>query len=109
MLYAQGLALERNVPLKVCFNMVPKFSQATLRQYSFMMEGLQQVESSLREKNIPFTLLFGDPTSTVPAFAQEQKALAVVCDFSPLKVREYVICMNRGTRVMLKMVHIWST
>ena len=74
-----------------------------------MMEGLQQVESSLREKNIPFTLLFGDPTSTVPAFAQEQKALAVVCDFSPLKVREYVICMNRGTRVMLKMVHIWST
>ena len=33
MLYARGCAAAHNVPLKVCFNLVPTFLEATLRQY----------------------------------------------------------------------------
>lgn len=66
--------------------MVPKFLQATLRQYDFMIKGLEEVEGELRSKNIPFHLLMGDPVENVPQFAQSQSAMLVVCDFSPLRV-----------------------
>ena len=86
MLYAQGVAISKGVPLKVVFNMVPKFLNATLRQYDFMIKGLQEVERELRLKNIPFHLLMGDPIENIPKFAVDQKAALVVCDFSPLRV-----------------------
>jgi deoxyribodipyrimidine photo-lyase len=41
---AQELAKEYKLPLKVVFNLVPKFLEATLRQYSFMIDGLKEVE-----------------------------------------------------------------
>ena len=86
MLYAQGVAAAKGIPLKVVFNMVPKFLNATLRQYDFMIKGLQEVELQLRSKNIPFILLMGNPTENIPQYAVEQKASLVVCDFSPLRV-----------------------
>ena len=86
MLYAQGVATNKGVPLKVVFNMVPKFLNATLRQYDFMIKGLQEVEHELRSKNIPFHLLMGDPTENIPQFAIDERACMIVCDFSPLRV-----------------------
>jgi hypothetical protein len=83
---SQGVAVAKGVPLKVIFNMVPKFLQATLRQYDFMIKGLEEVEGVLRSKNIPFHLLMGDPVENVPQFALSQHAMLVVCDFSPLRV-----------------------
>ena len=44
MLFAQRLALKQEVPLHVCFCLVPKFLDATIRQYGFMLKGLQEVE-----------------------------------------------------------------
>ena len=44
LLYSQKLALEQQAPLHVCFCLVPKFLEATHRQYSFMLKGLQEVE-----------------------------------------------------------------
>ena len=43
-MYAQQLALKHSVPLMVGFCLVPKFLDATWRQYSFMLSGLQEVE-----------------------------------------------------------------
>ena len=43
-LYAQRLALKMEVPLHVCFCLVPKFLEATIRHYGFMMKGLKEVE-----------------------------------------------------------------
>ena len=86
MLYAQGVAAAKGVPLKVVFNMVPKFLEATLRQYDFMIKGLQEVETQLRNKNIPFHLLMGNPTENVPEFASSHRAILVVADFSPLRI-----------------------
>ena len=42
--YAQAVAIEHHIPLKVVFNLVPKFLEATLRQYGFMLRGLEEVE-----------------------------------------------------------------
>ena len=86
MLYAQGVATSKGVPLKVVFNMVPKFLNATLRQYDFMITGLREVEEELRQKNIPFYLLMGDPIENIPQFAAKNCAMVVVGDFSPLRV-----------------------
>jgi deoxyribodipyrimidine photo-lyase len=44
LLYAQKLALKQNMPLYVCFCMVPTFLNATYRHYYFMLEGLKEVK-----------------------------------------------------------------
>ena len=44
LLYAQKLALKQNLPLHVCFCLVPTFLGATYRHYYFMLEGLKEVE-----------------------------------------------------------------
>ena len=86
-LYAQALAQERNVPLRVVFNLYhnPNPEWGTLRAYGFMLRGLREVESDCRALNIPFHLEIGDVTSNVPAFARAHGACAVVTDFNPLR------------------------
>jgi len=86
LLRAAELAREGRVALRVVFNLVPKFLEATARQYGFMLTGLQETEEALRKKGIPFHLTTGWPVDTVPAFIRKQTAAAVVCDMSPLRV-----------------------
>ena len=38
MLYAKELANQNNVPLKVVFNLIPSYLEATIRQYDFMLK-----------------------------------------------------------------------
>ena len=57
LLYAQELALQMRASLAVVFCLVPQFLNATLRQFSFMLRGLEQVEKSLRDLKIPFLAL----------------------------------------------------
>ena len=44
---AQKIALENNVPLKVCFNINNNYPEANLRQYKFLFEGLREVQKTL--------------------------------------------------------------
>ncbi|RUS74619.1 hypothetical protein EGW08_017623 [Elysia chlorotica] len=85
-LYAQRLAMKLEVPLHVCFCLVPKYLDATIRMYGFMMKGLAQVEKECRELNIPFHLLCGEASKSIPAFLKEHNIGGVVTDFSPLRV-----------------------
>ena len=68
------------------FNLVPRFLDATIRQFGFLLKGLREVEADLREKHIPFHLLSGAAVDNVPKFAKDNNAAAVVCDMSPLRV-----------------------
>lgn len=86
LLFAQKLALKNKIPLHVCFSLVPKFLDATLRQFTFMLEGLREVEAELTHLNISFHLLFGPGGTTIPEFVKEHRIGGVVCDFSPLRV-----------------------
>jgi deoxyribodipyrimidine photo-lyase len=86
LLYAQQLALEQQIPLIVLFVLTEKFSGATLRQYDFMLRGLQEVERDLRELNIGFEFLKGEIVDIVSDYVIKSNASALVCDFSPLRI-----------------------
>ncbi len=85
LLYARELAEEYGVDMEVVFCLVPRFPGATLRQYGFMLGGLKQVERDLRDRNIPFYLLKGEPGEEIPPFVSAAGALVV--DFDPLKIK----------------------
>ncbi|XP_059844885.1 CPD photolyase [Hypanus sabinus] len=85
-LYAQLLALEHKHPIHVVFCLVPKFPDATIRQFDFMLKGLQEVAEECQVLNIAFHLLTGFPKDVLPAFVKEHNIGAVVVDFLPLRL-----------------------
>jgi len=88
LIFAQQLAQERKVPLIIVFCLVQNFLNAAFRQYKFMIEGLKQIETALKENNIPFYLLLGNPEQEIPDFLNNIKASALVTDFDPLKIKK---------------------
>ncbi len=88
LLFAQEIALKRKQPLLVIFCLVPCFLGATIRQYGFMLKGLQYVETDLEEKQIPFFLFTGTPENEIDRFLKKVKAGALVTDFDPLHVKQ---------------------
>jgi deoxyribodipyrimidine photo-lyase len=84
-LYARGLARHLGVPLVVVFSLVPRFLEATIRHFGFMLRGLAETAEALQAKRVPFHLLRGYATETVPAFVRAHNVLGVVCDMSPLR------------------------
>ena len=87
LLFAQELALQGKVPMAVVFCLVSKFLHATMRQYGFMLRGLQEVERNLEEKNIPFFLLRGSPASEIPRFVRKYSIGTLATDFDPLRIK----------------------
>ena len=88
LLYAQELALERRQPLVVLFCLVPRFLNAAVRQYDFMLTGLREVEKQLTETHVLFFLLTGAPEKEIPRFVTEHGAGALVTDFDPLRLKQ---------------------
>lgn len=86
LIFAQEKALETNSPLIVAFNLVPDFLEATIRQYVFMLKGLQELEIKLSKKNIPFIILLGRQETNLPKFIEDNKCSILVSDFNPLKI-----------------------
>lgn len=87
LLFAQELALERKESLAVVFCLAPKFLDATMRHYGFMLKGLREVERSLERMDIPFFLLPASPVSQIPRFVRQQGVGALVSDFDPLRIK----------------------
>eukprot|EP00058_Branchiostoma_floridae_P001446 XP_002586934.1 hypothetical protein BRAFLDRAFT_103595 [Branchiostoma floridae] len=77
LLFAQRLAMKHKVPLYVCFCLVPKFLDANIRHYGFMLKGLEEVEKFPS----PDWLCCG----FLPGFVDEKNIGGVVTDFSPLR------------------------
>lgn len=88
LLFAQKLAIKQKLPLAVIFCLVPEFLGATLRQYSFMIKGLQEVTEKLARKNIPFFLLIGSPIEKIPNFIKKYNVSLLITDFNPLRIKK---------------------
>ncbi len=88
LLYAQQLAEENQRPLVVVFCVSPNFLEATIRQYGFMLKGVQEVEKELAKFNIPLCVLSGEPPDEIIYFAKKVGAGAVVTDFDPLRIKK---------------------
>jgi deoxyribodipyrimidine photo-lyase len=86
LLYAQELARKQRAPLGVVFVLSPRFLDATLRQYEFMLQGLEEVERSLSRLDIPFFLLAGSPVDVMLSFVKRHRVGSIVTDFSPLRI-----------------------
>lgn len=87
LLFAQRQSEELKSPLVVAFTLAAKFLEAGLRQYDFMLKGLQSTSQLLSSKNISFHLLTGAPETTLPEFLRQIGAAVLVCDFDPLKIK----------------------
>jgi deoxyribodipyrimidine photo-lyase len=87
LLHAQDLAVARDRPLVVAFCLAPAFLGAAVRQYAFMLKGLRGTVEALRDSNLGFRLLRGDPGEEVASLAAGVDALHIVTDADPLKVK----------------------
>ena len=65
---------------------VPAYVHAGARQFCFMLRALEKVEPKLKALNIPFYMLQGDPTETLPKLVADSKASLLVTDFAPLRL-----------------------
>jgi deoxyribodipyrimidine photo-lyase len=88
LIYAIRAANEKNVPLCVVFCLVPEYLNTTERQYSFLIEGLRQLESRIKERGIGFRLMEGFPDTELPSFFNQVGAGLVITDFDPLKIKK---------------------
>jgi deoxyribodipyrimidine photo-lyase len=86
LLFAQDLAKKSGSPIAVIFCLLPEFLGATSRQYKFMLQGLKEVEKNLKQLNIPFILLKGNPKKEILQFLSTLDAGALVTDFSPIRI-----------------------
>lgn len=85
LLAAQKHALAKKLPLAVIFCLMPVVRGRAKEQYEFMLQGLQEVEASLKLKNIPFMMLIGDPYEKISAVMHHTKPDVVYFDFNPLR------------------------
>lgn len=92
LLYSQQVALQLNVPLQVCVVVPPALGEMTLRHYSFILAGLEEVGEECAELNIGFHVEVGQPSQVLtPAFLHHHSIGLIVADFSPLRYhREWV-------------------
>ncbi|XP_043263264.1 deoxyribodipyrimidine photo-lyase-like isoform X1 [Colletes gigas] len=86
LLFAQKTALKNNVPLHVCFCIMPSFLDASIRYYKFLLKGLEKVEEECKTLNINFHLLHGEPNIGILKFVKTFNMGAVITDFCPLKL-----------------------
>ena len=88
LLFAQQQALLLKQPLIVVFCLQPSFLEAGMRQYDFMLQGLENMEKSLMAHNIPLIVLSGEAAAVLPPFLLTSDAGVVVTDFDPLNCKQ---------------------
>ncbi len=88
LLFAQNLANKNNSELAVVFNLVPDFLEATIRQYGFLLKGLEQLKNELKKYNIPFYLIQGKPEEAISKFIKDNNVSIIVSDFDPLRIKK---------------------
>jgi len=70
-----------------------------------MFKGLQEVAWDLADLNLPFFLLAGEPARELPGFVSNYRVVAVVSDFSPLRlVRDWKTAVAERIAVCLEEV-----
>lgn len=73
-------------PVVVYFGLTDSFPEANLRHYMFMLEGLKEVESSLKQRNIKFVIEKKSPEKGIVEFIKNPSL--VVTDRGYLKIQK---------------------
>jgi deoxyribodipyrimidine photo-lyase len=76
--YAIDAANREGLPVLVAFGLMDDYPEANLRHYRFLLEGLQEVATTLAERRITFVVRRGAPSDVAVALGVD--AALVVCD-----------------------------
>ncbi|MEM6429992.1 MAG: deoxyribodipyrimidine photo-lyase [Deinococcota bacterium] len=76
-------ANELDKPLSVVFGLMDDYPEANLRHYHFLLEGLQETQTSLARRDIGMLVQHGHPAEV--ALANAKRACLVVCDCGYLR------------------------
>jgi len=87
---AQKHALNHGLPLAVLFVLQKVPAQRAREQYQFMIDGLYEIEQSLKKNNIPFIALVGNPLERLKGAFHHLKPAAVYVDFNPFAGTQYL-------------------
>lgn len=103
LIYALEKAGELGLPLVVGFVLTPDFPEANLRHYTFMAQGLAEVQKALDRTGIAFVLKTGDVIKSVSSMAEE--AAWAVFDVGYLRVqREWRTRLSRLLKCPITLV-----
>ena len=75
--HAIEIANQRGKPLLVVFSLTDDYPEANLRHYTFMLEGLRQVENDMAKRQIPFMALLGFPDANTIQLARRADVVIV--------------------------------
>lgn len=99
LIHARVEALRLQVPLAVVFCLAPGFLGATLRQFDFLLKGLEASVPALNRAGIPLILRSGDPAEEMNRLCQELQPSLVVTDFDPLRIkRQWLQALLKGQK-----------
>jgi len=84
--YAVRQANERKEPLVVYFGLTDTYPEANERHYSFMLEGLNEVRLSLKDRGIAMVVRHNSPE--LGAVELARKASITVCDRGYLRIQK---------------------
>jgi deoxyribodipyrimidine photo-lyase len=91
LLCAQQIAADLKMPLFVLHIVPEERPPLPLRQYGFMLRGLQRVESGLKKLNIPFSVYSGSHLNIMELLVNRHKIGHLVTDYSPLRLHRETI------------------
>lgn len=75
--HAIALANDRDLPVLVGFGLSPRYPEATLRPYAFMVAGLRETERDLRDRGIALVVRIGDPPAVALDLARDAAGVVV--------------------------------
>jgi deoxyribodipyrimidine photo-lyase len=84
--FAVTRANNLKLPLVVYFGLTDKIPEANKRHYHFMLEGLKEVQASLRDRGIGMVIVHISPDTGAVAYAK--KASLLICDRGYLKIQK---------------------
>jgi len=85
--FAVDKADSMNEPLVVLFCLIDDFPEANERHYKFMLEGLKEVDESLKKRRTTFVVKKGSPENIVPKISDEASVLVTDRDYLKLQRR----------------------
>lgn len=97
LLHAHAEAARLGAPLAVVWCLASSFLGATIRQFGFLLRGMQETQRHLAAAGIPLVVLRGNPPEEVVGYARAVHAALVVTDFDVLRVkRAWLASAARG-------------
>ena len=88
LIHAREEALRRKTPIIAAFCLAPKFLDATLRHYDFLLKGLEETSAALKVTNIPLLVRIGDPEAEIHRLVGDVRPGLIVTDYDPLRIKQ---------------------